>query len=123
MGKKPLAGLVGLVTAGMLVTAGCGDCCHKNTRPSGDNYKPAPAFPMQNTKADKAAPGDSTPDKQPSPPPEKPAEPPSPLSPPPIDNKMGPQAGLTPPSAAAPMGVQTLKQEGFDTRLTNANRT
>jgi hypothetical protein len=107
MGKKPLAGLVGLVTAGMLVTAGCGDCCHKNTRPSGDNYKPAPTFPKQSAKADKAAPGDPAPDKQASPPePVKPSfETPAAM---PTETKTGSQASATTPDVFSPKRQEVL---------------
>src|SRR5215217_218230 len=103
MGKKPLAGLIGLVTAGMLVTAGCGECCRKNTRPNGDNYKPTPTFPAKMTKGDPAAPADRTSDKQLSPAePVKPLEAPlAPLS----DNKTGSQPALTPPGGTATTGV------------------
>src|SRR4051812_31095667 len=121
MGKKPLVGLIGLVTAGMLVTAGC-DCCHKNTR-NGDGYKPAPAFPTKNAKADTVTGNERSPDKDASPlPPTKPAD--LPTTPLPGDNKTAPQASLTPPNGSAPVDVKTLSPntQGFGTaQLTNAS--
>ena len=127
MGKKPLVGLIGLVTAGMLVTAGCGECCRKNCR--GDGMKEGvPAGMPKNMKMDAPAPGDKAPEKDLSPP--APPKPPDPTPVPGSDAKLGPQASLA-PTGAAPIGQESLspqqahspstQMQGFDTAAQVAN--
>src|SRR5688500_6303496 len=118
MGKMPLAGLLGLVTAITLVTAGCkcGDCCQRNP----GKYKANPTFqPGKTDLGPPVVPPATGPIESP---PRQPPLDPGPATVPP--NGGPPQVSNVPPGGQPAVNVLSPRSsQGFDTRTGNEPRT
>jgi hypothetical protein len=116
MGKMPLAGLLGLVTALTLVTAGCkcGDSCHRRE----GKFKPSPAFPTpgKTEMVPPVPPAGAPADRDPPPPPSKPTDPPPPPAPGPSGNS---QSNLAPIGSPPPVQSLSPRHQGWDDRSMN----